>query len=135
MRCQPLRRALWRKVKMKAIVDLIRKDPIRLEALECVYQLELPQYYIGAGFVRNLVWDSLHHNVKLTPLNDIDVIFFDADRLDSDYEKSLELKLSEQMPQLHWQVKNQAKMHLPNGDNPYQSTLDAMSYCLKKKRR
>ncbi|TQO99155.1 nitrate reductase, partial [Vibrio cholerae] len=26
---------------MKAIVDLIRKDPIRLEALECVYQLEL----------------------------------------------------------------------------------------------
>ncbi|MBW5419930.1 nitrate reductase, partial [Vibrio cholerae] len=22
---------------MKAIVDLIRKDPIRLEALECVY--------------------------------------------------------------------------------------------------
>ncbi|EPT6820865.1 TPA: nitrate reductase, partial [Vibrio cholerae] len=25
---------------MKAIVDLIRKDPIRLEALECVYQLE-----------------------------------------------------------------------------------------------
>ncbi|EKK99422.1 hypothetical protein VCHC41B1_3307, partial [Vibrio cholerae HC-41B1] len=28
MRCQPLRRALWRKVKMKAIVDLIRKDPI-----------------------------------------------------------------------------------------------------------
>ncbi|TQO84569.1 nitrate reductase, partial [Vibrio cholerae] len=27
---------------MKAIVDLIRKDPIRLEALECVYQLELP---------------------------------------------------------------------------------------------
>ncbi|WP_371846818.1 nucleotidyltransferase family protein, partial [Vibrio cholerae] len=97
---------------MKAIVDLIRKNPIRLEALECVYQLELPQCYIAAGFVRNLVWDSLHHNVKLTPLNDIDVIFFDADRLYSDYEKSLELKLSEQIPQLNWQVKNQAKMHL-----------------------
>ncbi|ENM5795933.1 nucleotidyltransferase family protein [Vibrio mimicus] len=117
---------------MKAIVDLIRKDPIRLEALECVYQLELPQCYIAAGFVRNLVWDFLHHNVKLTPLNDIDVIFFDVDCLDSDYEKSLELKLSEQMPQLNWQVKNQAKMHLQNGDNPYQSTLDAMSYWPEK---
>ncbi|CSD83763.1 Uncharacterized protein conserved in bacteria [Vibrio cholerae] len=58
---------------MKAIVDLIRKDPIRHEALECVYQLELPQCYIAAGFVRNLVWDSLHHNVKLTPLNDIEL--------------------------------------------------------------
>ncbi|HGS5357410.1 nitrate reductase [Vibrio cholerae] len=117
---------------MKAIVDLIRKDPIRLEALECVCQLELPQCYIAAGFVRNLVWDSLHHNVTLTPLNDIDVIFFDADCLDSDYEKLLELKLSEQMPQLNWQVKNQAKMHLQNGDNPYQSTLDAMSYWPEK---
>ncbi len=85
--------------------------------------------------MRNLVWDSLHHNVNLTPLNDIDVIFFDADRLDSDYEKSLELKLSEQMPQLHWQMKNQAKMHLQNGDNPYQSTLDARAIGLKKKRR
>ncbi|EKF9839571.1 nucleotidyltransferase family protein, partial [Vibrio cholerae] len=132
VRCQPLRRALWRKVKMKGIVDLIRKDPIRFEALECVYQLELPQCYIAAGFVRNLVWDSLHHNVKLTPLNDIDVIFFDADCLDSDYEKSLELKLSEQMPELNWQVKNQVKMHLQNGDNPYQSTLDAMSYWPEK---
>ncbi|ELJ8579493.1 nucleotidyltransferase family protein, partial [Vibrio cholerae] len=58
MRCSHVNWALWRKVKMKAIVDLIRKDPIRLEALECVYQLELPQCYIGAGFVRNLVWDS-----------------------------------------------------------------------------
>ncbi|ELU4011501.1 nucleotidyltransferase family protein [Vibrio vulnificus] len=93
---------------MKAIVDLIRKDPIRLEALEGVYQLELPQCYIAAGFVRNLVWDSLHHNVKLTPLNDIDVIFFDADCLDSDYEKSLELKLSEQMPLLNWPEKETA---------------------------
>ncbi len=83
---------------MKAIVDLIRKDPIRLEALECVYQLELPQCYIGAGFVRNLVWDSLHHNVKLTALNDIDVIFFDADRLDSDYEKSLDLSCRSKCP-------------------------------------
>ncbi|WP_371846828.1 nucleotidyltransferase family protein, partial [Vibrio cholerae] len=88
-----------------------------------MYQLELPQCYIAAGFVRNLVWDSLHNNVKLTPLNDIDVIFFDVDCLDANYEKSLELKLSEKMPQLNWQVKNQAKMHLQNGDNPYQSTL------------
>ncbi len=83
---------------MDTIVDLVRKDPVRFEALECVYQLELPQCYIAAGFVRNLVWDFLHRNVKPTPLNDIDVIFFDADCVDSDYEKSLELKLSEQMP-------------------------------------
>ncbi len=100
MRCQPLRRALWRKVKMKAIVDLIRKNPIRLEALECIYQLELPQCYIAAGFARNLVWDSLHNNVKLTPLNDIDVIFFDVDCLDAIMKNHLNLSCRRKCPSL-----------------------------------
>ncbi|ERM53656.1 hypothetical protein P780_16015, partial [Vibrio mimicus CAIM 1882] len=79
---------------------------------ECVYQLELPQCYIAAGFVRNLVWDSLHRNVKLTQLNDIDVIFFDVDCLDSDYEKSLELKLSEANAPINWTSEKSSQVTL-----------------------
>ncbi|EJG0326734.1 nucleotidyltransferase family protein, partial [Vibrio parahaemolyticus] len=44
---------------MDKIVELIKRDPIRTEALNHVSQLNLPQCYIAAGFVRNLVWDSL----------------------------------------------------------------------------
>ena len=32
------------------------------------------------------------------------------------------------MPQLNWQVRNQALMHVRNNDEPYNSSLDAMSY-------
>ncbi|HCG9646579.1 TPA: nucleotidyltransferase family protein, partial [Vibrio parahaemolyticus] len=45
---------------MDKIVELIKQDPLRVEALKVVSQLALPQCYIAAGFVRNLVWDSLH---------------------------------------------------------------------------
>ncbi len=36
------------------------------------------------------------------------------------------------MPELYWQVRSQANMHLRNGDEPYQSTLNAMSYWPEK---
>ncbi|HCH5920363.1 TPA: nucleotidyltransferase family protein, partial [Vibrio parahaemolyticus] len=61
---------------MDKIVELIKQDPVRVEALKVVYQLALPQCYIAAGFVRNLVWDSLHNFDVYTPLNDVDVIYF-----------------------------------------------------------
>ncbi|TOF36015.1 nitrate reductase, partial [Vibrio parahaemolyticus] len=40
---------------MDKIVELIKGDSIRTEALDHVSQLNLPQCYIAAGFVRNLV--------------------------------------------------------------------------------
>jgi hypothetical protein len=37
--------------------------------------LNIQDGYIAAGFVRNLVWDKLHH-IESQPLNDIDVIYW-----------------------------------------------------------
>jgi hypothetical protein len=44
---------------MDRIVQLIELDELRPNALACVRLLDLPEYYIAVGFVRNLVWDSL----------------------------------------------------------------------------
>ncbi|KOY44649.1 nitrate reductase [Vibrio parahaemolyticus] len=117
---------------MDKIVELIKKDDIRVEALNLVAQLELPQCYIAAGFVRNLVWDCLHSRKSPTPLNDIDVIYFDPTEVNSDAYLSYEAQLSLLMPELNWQVRNQALMHERNGDIPYSSSLDAMSYWPEK---
>ncbi len=117
---------------MDKIIQLIEKDGLRLEALECARKLSLPQCYLAAGFVRNLVWDHLHHKPVSTPLNDVDVIYFDADELNQDKFREYELVLNELMPQLNWQVRNQAFMHIRNGDKPYKSSLDAMSYWPEK---
>ncbi|MFW7524331.1 nucleotidyltransferase family protein [Vibrio ostreicida] len=117
---------------MDKIIELIRRDPIRGKALNHVYQLGLPQCYIAAGFVRNLVWDSLHNLVTPTPLNDVDVVYFDLNEADPRSYLAYEARLYQCMPELNWQVRNQAIMHERNGDRPYLSTLDAMSYWPEK---
>lgn len=115
-----------------SIVTLIKQDPLRMQVLDCVAQLDLPQCYVAAGFVRNLVWDHLHDFDSPTPLNDIDVIYFDT--IDTSYESGLryEAQLKQRLPELNWQVRNQANMHTRNGDEPYQGSLDAMSYWPEK---
>lgn len=114
------------------IINLLRQDELRVKALDAVYQLNLAQSYIAAGFVRNLVWDHLHHKPNTTVLNDIDVIYFEPDEHDSNQYQIYESKLNTLMPQLNWQVRNQAFMHHRNGDKPYTSILDAMSYWPEK---
>lgn len=40
----------------------------------------------------------------------------------------LERVLSERCPTVTWSVKNQASMHVRNGDEPYRSATDAMRF-------
>ena len=39
---------------------MLLNDPIRMNALYAVQALELNDGWIGAGFVRDAVWDHLH---------------------------------------------------------------------------
>jgi hypothetical protein len=52
-----------------------------MDALVAVRGLGLASWCIGAGAVRNLVWDALHDKVTPSELADIDVAYFDADCL------------------------------------------------------
>jgi len=117
---------------MDRVIQLISQDEQRVKALKSARQLGLPQCYLAAGFVRNLVWDHLHDKAVSTPLNDIDVIYFDSNEVDPNRHLAYEAILTQQMPELNWQVRNQAKMHQRNGDQPYSSVLDAMSYWPEK---
>ncbi|USD43426.1 nucleotidyltransferase family protein [Vibrio sp. SCSIO 43135] len=114
------------------VVQLVERDDMRVKALECVYSLMLPQCYIAAGFVRNLVWDHLHGYEKSTALNDVDVIYFDGQETDQQLLREYEHRLTKMMPELNWQVRNQAWMHVRNNDKPYSSSLDAMSHWVEK---
>jgi hypothetical protein len=96
--------------------------------LQDVAKLDLPDCWIGAGFVRNLVWDHLHGFEQTTPLNDIDVIYFDAANLSEEIEIRIAVSLELKRPEFTWDVKNQARMHVENGDQPYSSSIDAIKY-------
>ncbi|MBV1915039.1 MAG: nucleotidyltransferase family protein [Pseudomonadales bacterium] len=109
------------------IKQWILDDPERLYALETAAKLDLNDWCLAAGFVRNMVWDRLHGSEYHTPLNDIDLIYFDPNNCDEDCDRSFERKLKADYEQ-PWSVKNQARMHIRNSDSPYSSTSNAMSY-------
>jgi len=79
-----------------------------------------------------MVWDSLHNMPLSTPLNDVDVIYYQPNESNLTAYLTYETQLKEQMPTLNWQVRNQATMHKRNGDLPYTSSLDAMRYWPEK---
>ncbi|MGH1370472.1 MAG: nucleotidyltransferase family protein [Cellvibrionaceae bacterium] len=112
------------------IINLIECDSLRMRALRTVKSLDLPDWLIAAGFVRNLVWSNLFGNDA--PLNDIDVIYYCALDVSQERDSILEQRLHSLDPELPWSVKNQARMHLNNGDAPYTNTLDAMGYWPEK---
>lgn len=110
------------------VSDLLMKDPRRWHAMGLVEALGLPQGCIGAGFVRNLVWDHCHEGVQDCRQEDIDVLFYDQSVTDAGYDAKIEAALQKNAPDLKWSVKNQARMHLRNEDAPYLSVEDAMRF-------
>jgi hypothetical protein len=109
------------------IIQHIREDKWMMDLLSAAQALQLPDWWICAGFVRSKIWDVLHSFNVRTPLPDIDVIYFDPIHLDETEEKRLEEKLKIIHPHIPWSVKNQARMHLVNNIPPYSSSIDAIS--------
>lgn len=113
---------------LEDIVRLIGAYPALTDTLDAVAALQLPDCWVVAGFVRNPVWDRLHGYPEPTPLADVDVVYFDAAQPDEAIEKHLEAALHARRPGVPWSVKNQARMAERNGDPPYRSTSDALTY-------
>jgi hypothetical protein len=106
----------------------IARDHLRMRILRHVRALKAQDCWVAAGVVRSLVWDRLHQRT-LSPLpDDIDVIWYNPEQNDERTDQSLEASLSAMDTEVRWSVKNQARMHVRNGDKPYQSATDAMIY-------
>lgn len=107
--------------------QIIREDEWIMRLLKTVNTLQLPDWWICAGFVRSKIWDVIHGRTSRTPLPDIDVIYFDAEQTSELEEKKLEEKLQTLLPGVPWSVKNQARMHTKNDMPPYTSAVDGIS--------
>ena len=116
---------------IKDIEKLIESDPWRMEILHTVRELGLPDWAIGAGFVRSAVWDAISRKKKRTPLNDVDVLYFNKSDINPFTDKALEIELKTLHPGIPWSVKNQARMHKQNGDKPYFNTENSISQWLE----
>ena len=110
------------------IRTFVAAQPVMMTALAAVERLALPDCWVGAGFVRNPVWDALHGYPWSASYTDIDVVYFDPANIDPKYDDVIEAELAVAIPSAPWSVKNQARMHLQNGDALYRDTADAVRH-------
>jgi uncharacterized protein len=109
------------------IVEVISKDKWMMDVIRQAATLDLPDWWICAGFIRAKVWDELNRFSRKTTLPDVDVIYFDSNHLDEQNEKLFENKLNQLDATIPWSVKNQARMHTLNQVAPYTSSIDGIS--------
>ena len=108
--------------------QVIQADPLRWHILGVVRALCLPDCWVGAGFVRDAVWDHLHQRPSAPLSGDVDVIWYDPWQTDPAEDRKHEATLWAVEPSIFWSVKNQARMHARNGDAPYTSATEAMRF-------
>ena len=83
-----------------------------MEILRTVRQSPVPEAVVGAGVIRNAVWDDLHGFDSPALIKDVDVAYFDLTDLERRREAEAEKVLADLRPDLVWDVKNQAAVHL-----------------------
>ena len=104
--------SLAEKERRSRLIALAQASPWLPSALRAVRNLGLASWCIGAGALRNLVWDALHDHASPTPLKDVDVAYFDPTDLTDARERDLQGRLEASLPGLPWEVTNQAAVHL-----------------------
>jgi hypothetical protein len=111
-----------------ALEAILLEDDNRMRVLAFVKAQGLPDCWIGAGFVRNAVWDALAGRPAAALFEDIDVVWFDATRCEANVDRRIERDLAAMSPSWRWSVKNQSRMHVRNADPPYRCCEDALRH-------
>jgi uncharacterized protein len=91
------------------LIDIVRQSAWFMSVLSEVRERGLSSWCVGAGAVRNLVWDALHESSP-SALADVDVAYFDATARPG-HEAQMEAALAAKLPSVPWDVKNQAIVH------------------------
>ncbi len=94
------------------LIEIIQNEGWLMEGLRNVRSLNLPDWYVAAGAIRNTVWNKLHGISGNSNMADIDVVYFDDSDMEGEIEKESEKRLMAMNPSLNWEVVNQSRSHL-----------------------
>jgi hypothetical protein len=97
---------------IERLTGLVRAAPWFMRALRAGRDLGLAHWCVGAGALRNVVWDALHGHAQPGALADVDLAYFCAADLHPARDAALQRRLQGQAPDLPWEVTNQAGVHL-----------------------
>jgi uncharacterized protein len=81
--------------------------------LETVREVSPPNWWIGAGVIRDVVWEQRCSGAAAEiRTKDVDVAFFDGGDLSRDHDELIESELVRRRPDVAWEAKNQAAVHV-----------------------
>lgn len=109
------------------VAAILAASPGHMDALRIAALAGPRGGWIGAGFVRNAVWDAVSGRAaEVTSLADLDLVHHDPARDpadDADFEAALRAARA-----LPWSVVNQAPMASRNGHATYRDLSDALAH-------
>lgn len=92
--------------------EIVRNSRFIMATLSAARSLHLPQWCIGAGAIRNLVWDHLHGYAASMKPGDIDFAYFDPSDISCERDRLVGSMLDASYPGIPWEAVNQAGVHL-----------------------
>lgn len=93
-----------------ALASLIRHNEWLMAALAAVARSGLPDAWIGAGALRDVVWGTRYGRFEPAEVRDIDVAFFDLAELGPERDRTAQQALRA-LADLPWEATNQAAVH------------------------
>jgi hypothetical protein len=92
------------------LADLVSAEPWLLRALDAVAASRLPDAWIGAGVIRDVIWGQRRAGFDPADVRDIDVAFFDPEDLSGERDQAAQRVLAD-LDELPWEATNQAAVH------------------------
>jgi hypothetical protein len=83
-----------------------------MDLLRVVRDVDPPNWVVGSGVIRSVVWDCLHGFDEPTAVRDVDVAYFDKSEVARERDADFVARLRERRPDVPWDVTNQAGVHL-----------------------
>jgi hypothetical protein len=83
------------------ISELIRADNWMMRVLAAAEELDLPDWWIGAGFLRNKIWDELE-GIPSRPTRDVDLVYFDSTNNTPEADWQYDERMKKTYPFAEW---------------------------------
>ena len=96
--------------RAEELVRRVRAEPWLMAALDVVAASWLPDAWIGAGAIRDVIWGQFSGGFTPATVRDVDVAFFDAADLSEQRDAQAQQRLAD-LADLRWEATNQAAVH------------------------
>lgn len=110
----------------KIVAGIVLGSKPIVDILKALREID-PGLHLGGGTIRSAVWDYLHGYHSQTPVDDVDVVYFDKATATKEHDERFDQKLDALVGNLRWSTKNQARMHRANKERAYKTLNEAVA--------